>query len=411
MNRASIISIGNELLSGRTVDSNAAYLSRKLASIGITVISRYTAGDNTKAIVRFLQLAAGRAELVLVTGGLGATADDLTRYGLAEFLKADLKLQPDLLEQIRHFFVSRNQSMPENNKAQACLPAGTTAITNPTGTAPGIIAEKDGKLFVFLPGVPSEARKMFEESVIEDLNSRVTGPVTATKKIKCFGASESAIAGQLGDMCRRDRNPLINFTVDGGVITLEVIATADDKTSAENLVDKDTKSLRQILGSLIYGTAEQKPAEVVAERLLYLGKTVTVAESCTGGLVAKLLTDIPGSSGYFRYGWVTYSNAAKTSQLGVPAGFFKDYGAVSSRVAEAMATGAAEKSRADFAVAVTGIAGPSGGGRDKPVGLVYVGISSNNRCHSERFVFSGDRERIRLFAAQTALNLLRLEIS
>jgi len=410
MTNASIVSIGNELLSGQTVDTNAAYLSGELLSIGIPVVSSYTIGDDTGAIVRALNLAAADADIVLATGGLGPTDDDLTRQGLAKFLGAELQLQTELLHKIQNFFAKRNLQMSERNKIQAYIPAGAEPLANPLGTAPGIMAEAKGKLLVALPGVPSEMKQMFEESVLAELQRFAGRQAVIIRKLRCFGTGESNIAELVGNLCQRGRNPLINCTAKHGVITLHIIATAKDKTQAQQMAEKDQKLLKDKLGELIYGTGDQTLAEVVGQKLAQQKKTIAVAESCTGGCLAKLLTDIPGASRYFTHGWITYSNSAKTSELGVPADLIEKHGSVSERVAQAMAQGARKRAKTAFAIGITGIAGPSGGSERKPAGFVYISIDSDNRCETKRFIFSGGRDTIRLRAAQTALNMLRLKL-
>jgi nicotinamide-nucleotide amidase len=231
------------------------------------------------------------------------------------------------------------------------------------------------------------------------------------RKLKCFGAGESSIAEKLGELMRRGRNPLINCTAKHGVITLYIIATAKDKIQAEQMAEKDEELLRNILGELIYGTGEQTLAEVVGQKLAQQKKTIAVAESCTGGTLAKLLTDIPGASRYFTHGWVTYSNDAKRSELGVSAHLIEQHGAVSELVAESMARGARKRAGTTFAIGVTGIAGPSGAGEQKPVGLVYISVDSDSGCVTKRFIFHHNRASIRLRAAQTALNMVRQKCS
>ena len=410
MKKASIVSIGNELLTGQTLSTNASYLSGKLLSIGIPVVSSYTIGDDIDLIVRMLNLASGDADVVLVTGGLGSTDDDLTRRGLAKFLGSELQLQSELLEKIQKIFAHRERPMPQKNKIQAYIPAGTTAIENNLGTAPGIRAESKGKLFFVMPGVPLEMKQMFEESVFTELKKFAGKQAVIVLKLKCFGAGESVIAEKLGDLMQRGRNPLINCTVEHGVITLTIIATAEDKGKAQRMAKKDEKTLQNTLGELIYGTGEQALAEVVGAKLAQQKKTIAVAESCTGGTLAKLLTDIPGASRYFTYGWVAYSDIAKIKELGVEADLIEKDGAVSYRVAEAMARGARRKAGTDFAIGITGIAGPAGGSEQKPVGLVYISVDSDNGCETKRFIFAHDRDFIRLQAAQTALNMLRLKL-
>ena len=411
MKKASIVSIGNELLSGQTVDTNAAYLSDRLLSINIPVVSVYTIGDEKSAIIRAFSLACSDADVIIATGGLGPTDDDLTRQAFAEFLGAELQLQEELILKIRDFFARRNLQMPEKNKIQAYIPTGAEAIANNLGTAPGIMAKKGDKLLIALPGVPSEMKQMFEESVLPQLPRFAGEQAIVVRKLKCFGAGESAIAELLGDMMRRDRNPLINCTVRYGVVTLHIIATAKDKEKALQMAENDEKTLRNTLGELVYGSGDQTLAEVVGEKLARQGKTLAVAESCTGGVLAKLLTDIPGASRYFMYGWVAYSNQAKISELGVPADLIEKDGAVSEQVAKAMAQGARRKAGTDFAIAITGIAGPAGGSEQKPVGLVYISVDSDNKCETRLYNFSHDRDFIRLRAAQTALNMLRLQLN
>jgi nicotinamide-nucleotide amidase len=413
MRKASIVSIGNEVLIGQTIDTNAAYLGSKLLSISIPVVGSYTVGDDIDLIVRALNLASSDADVVLTTGGLGPTDDDLTRQAFAKFLGTELQLQNELLQKIQNLFAKRDMQMPEKNKVQAYIPAGAKALANNLGTAPGIMAEVKSKLLIAMPGVPAEMKQMFEESVLEELKrfapeSQQVGMVV--RKLKCFGAGESSIAEKLGELMRRGRNPLINCTAKHGVITLYIIATAKDKIQAEQMAEKDEELLRNILGELIYGTGEQILAEVVGQKLAQQKKTIAVAESCTGGTLAKLLTDIPGASRYFTHGWVTYSDSAKNSELCVPADLIEKHGAVSDQVAEAMAQGTRKRAGTDFAIGITGIAGPTGGSAQKPVGLVYISVDSDSGCETKRFIIPGDRDFIRLRTAQTALNMLRLKL-
>ncbi len=410
MIKASIVSVGNEILSGQTVDTNAAHLSTELLSIGIPVVSSYAVRDEIDAIMRGLDLASADADVILTTGGLGPTDDDLTRQAFAKFLGIELELRDELLERLKKFFAGRDWPMPERNKIQAYIPAGAKALAN-IGTAPGIMAESKGKLFFALPGVPMEMKLMFAESVLGELKLLASGQAIVVKKLKCFGAGESTIAEMLGTMMQRGRNPLINCTASSGIITLHIIATAEDKEKAEQMAEKDEKLLQSTLRELIYCVGEKSLAQIVGEQLAQQGKTIAIAESCTGGLLAKLLTDIPGSSKYFTYGWITYSNEAKISELGIPADMIQEYGAVSEQVARAMAIGARKKAGTDYAIGITGIAGPTGGTEQKPVGLVYIGVDSENGCDTKRCFFHHDRQFIRLRAAHTVLNILRLKLN
>lgn len=410
MIKASIISIGNELLSGETVNTNASRLSAELLTVAIPVVTSYTVGDEIDDIVRAIERACTDADIILITGGLGPTDDDLTRQAMAKFLGVELQLHADLLEKIERFFAGRAWPMPERNKIQAYIPAGATALPN-IGTAPGIRAETRGKRLFAMPGVPMEMERMFAESVAPELKRLAGGQAVVVRKLQCFGAGESAIAEQLGDRMQRGRNPLVNCTVGSGVVTLYIIASARNEAEAEQMARNDEQSVRSILGNLVFGTADQTLARVAGEELARQGKTLAVAESCTGGLLAKLITDIPGASSYFTHGWITYSNKAKTSELGVPAELIEQYGAVSEQVAEAMAGGARRKAGSDYAIGITGIAGPTGGTEQKPAGLVYICVDSGTDCETRRFVFAHDRPFVRLRAAQTALNMLRLKLN
>jgi len=411
MKKASIVSIGNELLNGQTVNTNATYLSSELLSNGIPVVSAYVISDEVNEIVRAFNLAVADADIVLVTGGLGPTDDDLTRQAFADYLGTDLQLQADLLDKLEGFFKKRNLRMPEKNKIQAYIPVGAKPIANSRGTAPGIMAKVEGKLIFSLPGVPSEMKRMLAESVLPELKQFTDVQAVVVHKLRCFGAGESTIAEQLGSECERGRNPLVNCTVHSGIITLHIIASANDKNTARQMAEKEENKIRNILGELVYGTAEQDLAQVVGEKLARQKKTLAVAESCTGGLIAKLLTDIPGASEYFTHGWITYSNTAKIRELGVSADLIKKYGAVSEQVAQAMAFCARNIARTDFAIGITGIAGPDGGTEQKPVGLVYISIDSDNGSDTQRCLFSHDRSSVRQMAAQTALNMLRLKLN
>jgi nicotinamide-nucleotide amidase len=298
--------------------------------------------------------------------------------------------------------------MSENNRTQACIPAGAKGLVNDLGTAPGIMAEAKGKLLFALPGVPREMEQMFEKSVAPELHRFAGGQAVLVRKLRCFGAGESTIAEMLGPMMQRGRNPLINCTASRGVITLHIVATEAGRDAARRMAEKDEKTLRDTLGQLVFGSDEQGLAQVVGQKLNQRGKTLAVAESCTGGLVAKLLTDVPGASEYLTHGWVTYSDGAKIHELGVRPGLIEGHGAVSQEVAQAMAEGARRRAGTDFAIGITGIAGPTGATQHKPVGLVYIGIDSEGGCTTQRYVFSQDRGSTRIRAAHTALNMLRL---
>ena len=410
MKKASIISIGNELLSGQTVDTNASWLSRQLLSCGIPAVSFFTAADEAGEIARALNQATEQADIVLVTGGLGPTDDDVTRQALAEFLGVPLEFNSELFDQISQFFARRHLSMAQANKTQAYLPAGANGLANPLGTAPGMMAEAAGKLIACMPGVPKEMECMFLESVAPRLKAYAAGQVVVIGKVMCFGAGESTIADKLGRLMERGRNPLINSTASAGVITLHIVAAAAEKADAEEMVKRQGAQLAEILGDLVYGYDGQSLAEVVGAALKDRKKTLAVAESCTGGLLGKLITDVPGSSDYFKCGWITYCNEAKISELGIRPELIEKHGAVSEQVSRAMARQARLKAGADYAMGITGIAGPGGATEQKPVGLVYISLDCAEKSLCEKHIFSHSRQNVRLRSALAALNMLRTEM-
>ncbi len=413
MNRASIVTIGNEILSGITVDTNAAYLAEKLLSVGISTVSSFTVEDEIGSIVRALKAALENADVIITTGGLGPTSDDITRQAVAKFLGVELQFKKELLEKIEEFFSKRGRQMLANNKQQAYLPAGATALENQIGTAPGFRAEKNEKIIFSLPGVPAEMKRMFESSVLNELAELVrksNQPVAVLRKVNCFGEGESTIAGMLEPFCARGRNPLLNFTADCGVITVHIVASGKDYGEAIKIAEAEREKIVERLGELVFSTNELSLAEIVGEKLRELGKTIAVAESCTGGLLAQMLTAVPGASNYFTHGWITYSNDAKINELGVGVDLIKEYGAVSGQVAEAMAKGARARAKAGMSTAITGIAGPSGGSEQKPVGLVYISVNSSFYSETKRFIFTADRRSVQLRSANTALNMVRLAL-
>lgn len=411
MSKAAIISVGNELLNGSTIDTNSNWLQKQLLSVSIPVVYSCSIIDDIDEIKNSIEFALTKADVILITGGLGPTDDDLTRQAITKYLGVELIYYPEIYKKIEQFFISINRPMVEKNKIQAYLPAGTTEINNELGTAPGILYQDNKKLIAAFPGVPSEMKQMFNKVIFPKLQELNKGNYLVVKKIKCIGTGESTLAEMIGDMMDRNRNPLINCTVDFGVITLHIISQSKNQKQAEEMANADVKKLQGIIGEFIFGYGEQTLAELIGQELSHRNQTLATAESCTGGLIAKVITDIPGSSKYFNFGWVTYANEAKISQLGVDKKLIEQFGAVSPEVASAMADGARNNAGADYAIAVTGIAGPEGGTEQKPVGLVYISIANKNGIKTERFLF-GQRNRdfIRLRTSQVALNLLRLNL-
>jgi len=408
---ACILSIGNELLNGHTVDTNSAWLSGRLLEKGIAVRGVWLVPDELDRIVQSLEQAAEWGDIILVTGGLGPTDDDITRQGVAGYLGVPLEFRQELLDRIQALFTLRGWPMAEKNRSQAFVPQGADVLNNPVGTAPGFWCQRGHLSIAVLPGVPSEMKHMFDTQILPRLAGFKARHVVVNEKVRCFGAGESSIAQRLGDLMRRDRNPLINCTCGAGDIVLHISATAETPEQARELIEKDKHLLNSILGELIYGFGDDSLAEVAGRLLRQKGMTIALAESCTGGLVSEMLTDVPGSSDYMVSGWVTYSNSSKTAQLDVPEGLIVEHGAVSEPVARAMAVGAAQKSGANTTIGITGIAGPGGGTDLKPVGLVYIAVYVDGDCNVYEFRFPPhSRHIVRVRAALTALNLLRLKL-
>lgn len=411
MKKACIVSIGNELLNGRTLDTNAHWLSTQLLELGIPTEEVWVVGDDIDHIVSCFRQASEVGNIILVTGGLGPTDDDLTRQALAKFLGVELEFKQDLYDGLKAFFEGRKVVMASINAVQAYIPKGVKVIANPVGTAPGMHASFNGKELFSVPGVPVEMKAMYKDYICPVMASQKVGPVVLTERIHCYGAGESTIAQQLGNRMKRGQNPLLNCTVSGGDITLHVVATADDFSHARSMIEQQKQEIVSILGSLVYSTEDETLPEVVGKLLRKRKMNLATAESCTGGLIGKLLTDTAGSSEYYLGGWITYSNESKMRDLGVSKELLETYGAVSEQVAKAMALGAQSKASADAAIGISGIAGPGGGTDQKPVGLVYIAIAAGQDMQVREFRFAPlSREMIRQRAALAALNMLRLKL-
>ena len=409
MNRVSIISVGNELLSGQCLDTNRAWLGERLYSVGLEVVSGYTVADEIEIVSDAITNAARQSKIILITGGLGPTDDDLTRQAVAKYLGVELEYHEELFEQIKAYFINRNYPMAEKNKVQAYIPQGAIALDNPVGTAPGFVCCRDELIIASMPGVPSEMKVMFENGVMPIIEKRIDGAVVLIKRLKCFGIGESALNEKLGDLMLRGQNPLVNCTVNQGVITLHIVARANNRDNAKRMIEQKETEIRDVAGEYVFGEADDGIEDALSREMIKAGKTVAVAESCTGGLISKMLTDRPGASDFFKCGWKTYTNEANQKCHGVSDDSLTNYGAVSEQVAREMAIGALKRSQADVAVAVTGIAGPSGGSEQKPVGLVYIAMAYDDKCVVKRCNFPPKRDVCRLRTAQTAMDFIRKE--
>jgi nicotinamide-nucleotide amidase len=408
---AYVLSIGDELVLGQTVDTNSAYLSQQLAAIGCDVVAHKTVGDDQRAIEDSIREAVARGvDALIITGGIGPTEDDLTRQAIARVMQVELELNPEWLREMQGFFDRLRRPMPASNKIQAMIPIGAAMIWNTCGTAAGVRATI-GKTELFaMPGVPKEMRAMFARDVLPWARQRAGGAVILQRTLHTFGAGESTIAERLGTLMMRQRNPSVGTTVSGGIVSLRINARFDSLDRAEAEMSQTLASCRDALGDLIFGQDEQTLAQVVSDLLKEKGVTVATAESCTGGLLAKMLTDVAGASRYFAQGWVTYTNESKSSQLGVSDQTLADHGAVSEPVVAEMASGARQRAGADVAIAISGIAGPDGGTDAKPVGTVCIGFAHAAATESRTFGFPGDREWVRDRTAKMALTILRFHL-
>jgi nicotinamide-nucleotide amidase len=407
-----IISIGSELTSGQNLDTNSQWLSRRLAEIGIPVGWHTTVADDLDINVEAFRIAARRAGLVLATGGLGPTQDDLTREALAKVAGVELVLHQPSLEAIQEMFQRRGRSMPERNRVQALFPAGAEPIPNDRGTAPGIWMNVAGCRVVAMPGVPSEMFAMFENQVRPRLLSLgLGGGVLVQRKINAFGAGESAVESRLLDLTRRGHVPEVGITVSDATISLRILARAATVAEAQVQIEPVERTIRERLGEMVFGVEEEELQDAVVRLLADKGKTLAVAESVTGGLIAERLTGVPGVSAWFRGGLVAYDNRLKVELLGVPQQLIDDKGAVSAEVAEAMAVGCRTRLRTDLAASTVGLAGPGGATADKPVGLVFVGLAWPGGCSAASFSWVGTRAEVRSRTAKLALNRVRLHLA
>uniref|UniRef100_A0A7C5V5D2 Putative competence-damage inducible protein n=1 Tax=Caldicellulosiruptor owensensis TaxID=55205 RepID=A0A7C5V5D2_9FIRM len=406
---AEVISVGTELLLGQILNTNSQYLAQKLAELGIDLYFQTTVGDNMERLKIAIDTAIKRADILIFTGGLGPTSDDITKEAVADYFGLTLVLDEDVLRRIKNFFERRQVKMPEINRKQAYVPEGAKVLHNKNGTAHGLIIEKDGKIAVLLPGPPFEMQPMFEEEVLPYLE-KFSKQKIYSRVLKFVGIGESSIEEALKDLIFSQTDPTLALYAKPFEVELRITTKKESEDSAKSLLQSMEDRIRERLGEYIYGVDGQLLEEVVVSLLAEKKLKLSVAESCTGGLICNKITNVPGASEVFDRGFIVYSNEAKTKLLGVPEQVLKEYGAVSSQTAKYMAQGALSNSLAHIALSVTGIAGPGGGSETKPVGLVYIGIATKDNSESFEFRFSGDRLRIKEMTSKAALNILRKKI-
>ena len=402
-----LISVGTEILLGNIVNTNAAYLSEQCAALGLSCYYQDVVGDNEERLCETIRTALGRADILLISGGLGPTQDDLTKEAAAKVMGKSLYLHEESKDSIRKFFEKRGLEITDNNWKQAMMPEGCIVVDNPNGTAPGVIMAENGKHVILMPGPPNELIPMFESSIMPYLGKLQDG-VIFSQTVKVCGVGESKAETVVKDLIESQTNPTIATYAKSGEVHLRVTARAEDEKAAKKLVKPVVKELKSRFGSHVYTTEDDVTLEKAVVDLLLANKlTISTVESCTGGLLAGRLINVAGVSEVFKSGYITYSNKAKRRMLGIKKNLLEKHGAVSKEIAREMAKGAALVSKADVTVGITGIAGPDGGSEEKPVGLVYIGCSVCGKVTVKEFLFNGDRAKIRENTVSAALNFMR----
>jgi len=407
MLRAEIIAIGSELLTPFRTDTNSLWLTERLNSVGIEVQLKTVVGDDEAILEESVRDAMRRSEVIISTGGLGPTEDDITRKVFARVTGRQLTLDYEVLAGIRERFSSRGFQMTPNNERQALIPQGGKVLPNPNGTAPGIKLEQDNKLIVLLPGPPRENQPMFDNFVMADLERMSRGVRIARRVLKVTGLGESALDEMIAPTYKEYSNPSTTILFTDSEIEIHLTATAETAARAEEIAGELADKLEEKLGYYVYSTLGESLEEVIGHRLRLKQFTIATAESCTGGLVAERITQVPGSSDYFVGSVVSYTNDAKSNLLNVPAEMIERNGAVSGEVAEAMARGVRARTGATIGLSVTGTAGPSGGTDAVPVGTVYIGLADDVVTSNRRLTLPGDRHLIRWRASTAALEMVR----
>jgi len=407
--KAEIISVGTEILLGDILNTNAQFLARELASLGIDVYHQSVVGDNEDRLLKLFEESLNRSDIVITTGGLGPTKDDLTKEIAAKYFGQELVFNENSWQKIKLYFEKLGKTPSINNEKQAYFPKEAIILENNNGTAPGAILKKDKKTIILLPGPPREMKLMYEESVKPYLKN-LSKEIMVSKTLKFFGIGESSLEEELMDLINQQSNPTIAPYAKESEVTLRITAKAKNYEEAMKLINPVVLEIEDRVGKYLYSTDNKNLEDVLVEELIKNNLTISVAESCTGGMVSSTLINYPGVSSVFMEGCVTYSNDAKIKSLNVEKETLDKFGAVSKEIAMEMAKGIADRYKTNIGISTTGIAGPEGGSDDKPVGLVYFGIYINGKLIYKRYIFNGDRQQIRLRATKTLLNDLRLEL-
>jgi len=409
--KAEIIAIGTEILLGHIVNTNTSYLSRQLAGLGIDVYHQSAVGDNPARLGQALIKSLNRSDMVITTGGLGPTVDDITLETIARAIGKNLVFKKEIFKRIKNNFKKRRCRMPKEARRQAFVPEGAVALRNDVGTAPGLIIESYNKIIIALPGPPRELTPIVERFVLPYLKKITPGAYTIkSRTLKLMGLAESQVNAKVKDLLKLSGDPTVGIYAHVGQVDLKITCKGKTKKETDKKIKKIENKIGRRFGKYVFGTDNETLEEVVGGLLTKKKKTLAIAESCSGGYISNLITNSPGSSKYFIMGVVAYNNKIKAGLLGIDKEIIKKNGAVSKEVASLMAKNIRQLASSEFGIGVTGIAGPAGGSKNKPIGTVYIAISSAKRTVAKRFFFIGTRQEIKLQTAQQALHLLRLSL-
>lgn len=405
---AEIINVGSELLSGETINTNAAYLAKKLQELGIDLQYQTSVADDSIKLKRVFNQALARSSIIIITGGLGPTKDDITKTVIADALNRKIVSHKPTLLKLQKKLQKLTSKISKIDDRVALYPEEAEILDNPVGNAPGLLIYEGDKTIILLPGVPRELKAIMDKSAVSYLTKhKEKNYVIKQQILKVWGLLEAKVAEIIEDLMGENKNPLIGLRISPEGIMVSITSKGGSPAVAQKRIEEAESEIKKRLGDNVYATGEASMEKIVGMLLSLNKKTIAVAESITGGLIAKKLTDIPGSSNYFLSGMITYSNESKIRDLKIPKELIKENGAVSEKICKAMALAIRKISSADIGLATTGIAGPSGGTKDKPVGLSFIGIADKKNCKVEKFSFSGTREVIRLKTALTALDMVR----
>ncbi|MCT4580029.1 MAG: competence/damage-inducible protein A [Flavobacteriales bacterium] len=408
---AEIITIGDELLIGQTIDTNSAWIGEQLSLIGISVQQISSITDNEQHIIKALDTASDRADIIIMTGGLGPTKDDITKHTLCNYFDTELELNTPILERLKARYAAFNVPLNEANRAQAMLPKSCTVLPNTRGSASGMWFEKNGKVYISLPGVPYEMKGILSDEGFPKLVQHFQTPTVLHRTIRTIGIPESKLAERIEDWENdlKEKGLSLAYLPSPGFVRLRISGVDHDGTKSR-IIEEKVATLLDLLGDAVYGFEKEILEEVIGQLLTDQNKTISLAESCTGGTIAKLLTNISGSSVYFKGGIVSYANEIKINVLQVSADDIKTHGAVSQTVVEQMATNVRSMMETDYAISTSGIAGPTGGTKDKPVGTIWMAVSSAEKTVAKKYLLPyNNRARNIIVAANYALELLRKE--